>query len=421
MAETILSEIDDILKDKYENEVPIIEEGDPVAWGTIEKTTDFKGRKKDFAVQTGMTPGVSHTFSHAQANAAAEGFAVFGVTRGRDYAIIKVDRETYEAAEGDGAQVKYITRQVETARGTAKWRMNRAFYRHHGAAMFRLDSSASGGGTTTLLVQERYRYDMRLLSLNMQLVSSNTDGRSGSVDANPGTVADINLDTGQIVNASGNWNASFANSDWVFLEGDFGAGFYGWEDWNPLTAPDATAFFGCVRTAHLKRLSGNRPVATSEDNTLEQFLLRAITENAIFQGRKKLRVLWNPLHNTQLIRELGSATRYDKTVTPSMNSSGPNAAVGFKSITILLDNREVEILADADAPLHEAFMGPTDGYKWEGLGEATRVLQYEDSNRWLRMADADAMEGRIGTNGQFVMHAPGHFSHADISALTNPT
>lgn len=418
---TSLSEINAILKDLYENEVPIIGLEDPVAWATCPKTTDFKGRRKSFAVQTGMTPGVSHTFSHAQGNADAEAFHEFLVTRGRDYVVIQVDREAYEAADGEGAQIKYITRQVETARDTAKWRMNRAFYRNHGAAIVRLDASASGGGTSALLVQEAYLYDMRLISEGMQLVSSNTDGTSGSVDANPGTVGAIDFQARTITNASGNWNASFANSDYVFLEGDFGSGFYGWASWNPASAPDNTSYFGLDRTNNIQKLSGNRPAATAEDVTLENFLLRAITENASFGGRKKLRLYWHTLHNAQLIRELGNSVRYEKTTTSAMSSSGPVANVGFKSITMLVDNRELEIIADPDAPLHRAFMGDPQGFTFEGLGEACRVLKYEDGLSWLRMASTDAMEARIGTLGQYVMHAPGRFSNMDISPLTNPS
>ena len=421
---TVLSEIDAILKDRYEDEVPIIGHQDPVAWATTKKTTDFRGRRKSYAVQTGMTPGVSHSFSDAQSNADAEAFEEFLVTRSKDYVIVKVDAEAYEAAEGEGAQVAYVERQVETARKTAKWRMNRAFYRNHGAALARLDASASGGGTATLLVQERYRQDLRILSRRMVLVSSNTDGTSGSVDANPGIVLGINLRTGEITIASGNWNASFANSDWLFLEGDFGAGFYGWEDWNPLTAPTSTAYFGLDRTRHEQRLSGNRPVATVEDNTLENFILRAITENGVFGsgGRPKLRLLWNPTHNTQLIRELGNSTHYDKTVTASENTDGPNAEVGFKSISMCIANHDVEILSDPDAPLHQAYLGDPEMLTFEGLGEPTRVLKYkDDSFMWSRLGDADAMESRVGTKGQFVMHAPGHFSNLNLEALTNPT
>lgn len=419
---TALSEIDAILKDLYADEVPMIGVEDPVAWATCRKTVTFKGRRKSFAVQTGMTPGVSHTFSHAQGNADAESFEEFLVTRGRDYVVIRVDREAYEAAEGEGAQVDYVVRQVETARATAKWRMNRAFYRNHGAALARLDSAASGGGTDTLLVQEQYRYDLRILSQGMQLVSSNTDGTSGSVDANPGTVLSVNYRTGEIVISSGTWNASFANSDYLFLEGDFGQGFYGWESWNPLSAPSATTFFGLNRTLNEQKLSGNRPAAVAEDVTLENFLLRAITENAIFGGRKKLRLYWNTLHNTQLIRELGSSTRYEKTTTSGMSSSGPVANVGFRSIHMMVDNRELEIIADPDAPLHQGYMGDPDGFVFEGLGEATRVLRYkDDSFMWSRLGDADAMESRVGTLGQYVMHNPGAFSNMDLSALTNPS
>ena len=43
------SEIQAIMKDLYENEVPMIGHRDPVAYATITKTTNFRGRSKEFA------------------------------------------------------------------------------------------------------------------------------------------------------------------------------------------------------------------------------------------------------------------------------------------------------------------------------------------------------------------------------------
>jgi hypothetical protein len=39
---------------------------------------------------------------------------------------------------------------------------------------------------------------------------------------------------------------------------------------------------------------------------------------------------------------------------------------------------------------------------------------------WSRLGDADAMESRMGTKGQFVFHQPANFNNMDLSALTNP-
>lgn len=416
---TIASEIDAIFKDKYADDVPTVANTDPVAWSTLKKTTDFRGRRKSFAIQSGMTPGVSHTFSHAQDNANAEAFDEFLVTRRKDYLVISVDGETYESAEGDGAQVDYVVRQVETMRKTAKWRMNQAFYGRFGRAFARLSASAGGGGTDTLLVRDPL--DLRFLSRNMVVVSSTTDGTSGSVDANPGVVGAVNRRTGQIVNASGNWNASFANSDYLFLEGDFGAGFHGFRDWVPDDDPSATAFFSLVRTLD-SRYGGNRATATVEDNTLENFLLRAISESSIESSCRNMRLYWHTSHNTQLIRELGSSVNYDKTVTKAMTSSGPHATVGFKSITMLVGDIELEIVPDRDAPRHRGFLCDPESMGFEGLGEATRPLTYkDDSFMWMREHDADSMESRMGTKGNFVFSLPSNFANLNLEALTNPT
>jgi hypothetical protein len=416
---TSLTEIDAILKDRYDGEVPMVGVKDPVAFATITKTTNFKGRRKSFALQTGITPGTSHDFTHAQANADEEAFDEFLVTRGRSYTIIKVDLETFEAADGEGAQIAYVERQVETARKTERWRLNRAFYRNHGAAMFRLNAAASGGGTDTLLVREADWQELHFLSRNHVLVSSNTDGTSGSVDANPGVVAAVNRKTGQIVIASGTWNASFANSDYVFLEGDFGAGYYGFGDWIPPSDPSATTFFGLDRTTDMTRYSGNRSTATAEDNTLENFLLRAVTETDLEGNPSTLRLYWHPNHFTQLVRELGSKVEYSK--VPTVNSTGANAEIGFRSVMLVCGGIDLEIIKDRDAPLHRGFLVDPGACSFEGLGEAARVLKYkDDSMLWSRLGDADAMESRMGTKGQFVFHQPANFNNMDLSALTNP-
>lgn len=416
---TSISEIDDILKDRYADEVPMVGVKDPVAFATIQKTTNFKGRRKSFALQTGITPGTSHDFTHAQQNADEEAFDEFLVTRGRSYAIVRVDLEVYEAADGEGAQIAYVERQVETARKTERWRLNRNFYRNHGAALFRLDSAASGGGTDTLLVRTEDLQELHFISRNHVLVSSNTDGTSGAVDANPGVVGRVNRRTGQIVIESGNWNASFANSDYVFLEGDFGQGYYGFASWIPAAAPSATAFFGLDRTTDETRYAGNRSAATAEDNTLENFLLRAVTETELQGSVTRMRLYWHPNHNTQLIREMGNKVEYHHVLPRT--SEGPTGTIGFKAIMLVCGGIELEIVPDRDAPLHRGFLCDPESMSFEGLGEAARVLKYkDDSMLWSRLGDADAMESRLGTKGQFVFHQPANFNNMDLSALTNP-
>ena len=255
--------------------------------------------------------------------------------------------------------------------------------------------------------------------LALGIVNSNTDGTSGAVDANPGVVGRVNRRTGQIVIASGNWNASFANSDYVFLEGDFGNGYYGFGSWIPASAPSATAFFGLDRTIDETRYAGNRSAATSEDNTLENFLLRAVTETELQGSVTRMRLYWHPNHNTQLIREMGNKVEYHHVLPRT--SEGPTGTIGFKAIMLVCGGIELEIVPDRDAPLHRGFLCDPESMSFEGLGEAARVLKYkDDSMLWSRLGDADAMESRLGTKGQYVFHQPANFNNMDLSALTNP-
>lgn len=411
------SEIQALMKDLYENEVPLIGHRDPVAWATINKTTNFRGRSKEFAVRYGVTTGVSTTLSHAIDNADAEANDYFAVTRSKDFVVLRVDTDAYEACSDDGAKIDYLKSCVETARKTAKWRLNKMFYGNGGGAIAQLDAAASGGGTDTLLVQDAD--DLLFLSKGHVLVSSNTDGTSGSVDANPGVIGAINRRTGQIVISSGSWNASFANSDYLFLEGDFGAHMKGFRAWIPDSDPSATTFFGLDRTDDHLRLAGQRIAAEASDVTLENFLLRVTTEVGVQAANNTLRLYWHPSHFNQLVRELGSKVEYSKIM--GRDSQGGTYEIGVRSVMLVCGSMDLEIVPDRDATKHRGFLCDPDMMSFEGMGEAPRVSTFgDDTTMWLRSSTEDAMEGRIVSKGQFVFHAPGHFANLDLSALTNP-
>lgn len=418
MGSTSESEIQAIMKDLYENEVPMIGVEDPVVFARISKTTNFVGRSKEFAVQYGVSPGISASISDAIDNADAEAFDYFAVTRRKGFVVMHVDTDAYESCRDDGAKVDYLRRCVETARRTAKWQLNRMFYGNGGGALARLDASAGGGGTSTLLVQDRH--DLYFLSPRMVLVSSDTDGTSGSVDANPGVVGSVNRRTGEIVIASGNWNASFANNDRLFLEGDFGAHFHGFRAWIPDSDPSATTFFGVDRTDDPMRLAGQRIPAETEDGTLENYLLRVTTEVGVQAANKKLVLYWHPTHLNQLIRDLGSKVEYTRMM--GRDSSGATFDIGGRSVTFLCGGMELECVGDRDAPRHRGFLCDESMMSLEGMGECPRVATYgDDTNQWLRVTNSDSMEGRIVFKGNYVFHAPGHFANLDLSALTNPS
>lgn len=417
--------IDDItayMKDLYEDEVPTIGFKKNKAWAIIKKSTNFRGRAKEFAVTYGAVPGVSHTFSDAQSNAGAEPNDYFNVTRSKDYVLMSIDGEAFEAADGEGAKVAFIKRHVEMARKTAAWRLNRSFYRHRGGRIAQLLAAGAGGGTSTITVQNPL--DLLLLSRNMVIVSAGDDGLAGGgVDANPGTIQSIDRSAGTITRTSGNWNAAggFSDGDFIFIEGDYGNDFFGLEEWVPTADPGTgdvpAALFGLTRTNDELRLSGHRIAATAEDGTLENFFDRATTEVSVQGGAMKMCLLTHPNHVAQLRRELGNKVEYNK--VPAQTSEGPHAEIGFKSIALCTDGEDVEILGDRDCPLHGGWLLDLEQCSWEGLGEAPRILEYGGGN-WLREGSNDAIEGRMGARGQFVVHAPGHCAYLDLSALTDP-
>lgn len=407
MPAAVLDDISEILKTIYTDEVPEIGFKDNVLWGILPKVNDFKGRYKSLANRFGRTPGVSNDFGTAQGNAGASPYAEFLLTRSKSYGVVQFDGELFEAAESPGAQIKYVTDEVNSAFKNMLHRLNRNLYRNHGGA---IGTIASGIATTTITMDEPT--DLIGLEVGMYVVTAGTDGTSGSADANAVRVVGIDRVAGTVELSAA--LAGGSDGDYLFVQGDFGLAAYGLDEWLPATAPDSTLFFNCDRSRDPLRLGGQRIAAVAGDTTLENFLDRAATE-CYLQGGRPSKIVMNPRHVGQLRRELGQSVEYTK--VPVQTSKGAHASMGFKSIGLVTAHMDMEVLADRDCPLNVGYMLDMSTIEWSGLkSSGPRVLTY-GGGEYLRMADEDALEGRIGWRGQLGIREPGCNARLDLTAL----
>ena len=414
---SLLTDIEPILKPIFVDNLPEMGFDETVTWGMLNKIVDFKGREKWLPMKIGRTPGVSHSFARAQANAGASRYSRWELTRSKSYGVVQFDGEEYEAAESPGAQVDYVVDEVKGAMASMQHRLNRMLFRNHGGAFARLLAAGAGGGTATITVQDPL--DLIGIDVGMFIVTSNTDGTSGSVDANPTEIGAIDRIAGTLTTVSGNWNAvaGFSDNDYLFVDGDFGLGVYGLPEWLPASAPASTAFFGVDRTADSLRLGGQRVEALAADGTLSRFFDRAMTEMYLQGARNARTIIMNPRHVSQVRDETNNKTDWQK--IPGRTSQGASAEIGYDALKILTDNGSAMLVGDRDCPLHVAYALDMSTCDWHGLKSAgPRILDY-GGGQYLRMAAEDSLEGRLGWRGQFAIREPGKCGRFDLSELTD--
>lgn len=414
---SVHSEIDEIMKTLYEDEVPEVGLEDNVLWALTQKISGFKGRDKSIPIRYGRTPGVSHLFATAQSHAGASPYAEWRLTRTKSYGVVQFDGELYEAADGEGAQVKYVDDEVKSALANMTHRLNHQLYGNGGGSFARLLAAGAGGGTTVITVQD----NLGLLQVDrgMFIVTSNTDGTSGAVDANAHEIGAVDRIAGTLTTVSGNWNSAggFSDNDYLFVDGDFGAAISGLAAWVPSANPSATTFFGQDRTEDMVRLSGQRITALASDGTIANFLDRAATEVYLQgHGARKMTFITNPRHVGQLRRELGNRIEYS--FAPAQTTSGPHATIGFKTIMVVTANVDVEVVGDRDCPLNEGWLLDMSSIGFHALGQATPHMLTYGGGEYLRISNEDAIEGRMGWRGQFCVGRPGHNAHCTLTALT---
>lgn len=406
------------LKTLYMDSLPEVGHKPPVTWSLLKKTTGFRGEDKKIPLQFGRSQS-SHTFTTAQTVAGASSYGRFLLTRGKDYHVVQMDGEALEAARDEGAVRSYLQSETRSAMARQAHRLNRNIFRNYGMAVARIQS---GGGTTTITVTNPR--DLLGFDVGDIITSSTDDGTGGAgVAGTAQAITAIDRAAGTITGAA-TWNAGggFANNSYLFGSGDYGLGFYGLASWLPATAPTSgDSFFGRDRSTDPERLAGQRFTATVTDGTIEAFLKRAATEYGQAGGTGSICIVNGGVWN-KLDQQLGSKVRYNR--VQGQNSAGPIAELGFRSITIVGDSQDIEVVSDRDCPITDGYFLDLEHFWWEGLGEAPRYLSYDgmggvgNEGAWLRISNEDSIEGRIGCRGQFASNAPGKLARLNIPAAT---
>lgn len=224
------------------------------AVGTVPKRNTGGGPIK-FKIQYSSGGNASHTASVALAGRNFNGY-VEGTTDTKElYSKYEIRTKVIVESMTDRAIVDEVTSGSKSCLRDVYQMWERAIFNSAGGWSGVVASVATDTVTLTR------RHDAQAFQEGEEVVSSETDGLTGSLQAGSAIIASSNGDDGTIV-ATTNWTTAIPGldaGDFLFKAGNFGKGIHGLEDWIPTSAAGlGTAFLGVTRSVNPIGLAGHR-------------------------------------------------------------------------------------------------------------------------------------------------------------------
>jgi hypothetical protein len=390
-------------------------------WSRMPKKSNFYETTLTMRNRFGLNPSGSRTFADSRSNTGASPYGAFQLTRAKDYQALQFENEALLSVRKDSKRlVSLIQEESTSAFQRAGKRMNHAAYRNAGGAITQV---ASGGATQVITVTAREL----LINIHpgMVLVSSNTDGTTGTSDANPKTVAAVDREAGTITCVEPTWDdgfpGTFADNDYIFAEGDFGLALFGLDSWVPSVAPTDT-FLGQDRSLDPVYLGGIRYVASagSPDGTIHRTLVNACAEGQV-HGAETEDIFMHPLDFAKYVNEVEPRLEYR--VPARRGAYGDKDGemdVGIEAIGVWLPTGKVNIIPDLDCPRSQFWMIDWRTWCFYGLSmTGPDWIITDGGKKFLRMtqSNVDGIEATIGYYGNIGCEGPGCNIRVDASAV----
>lgn len=370
--------------------------------GRMRKDEKFGGNNARISVRYSVPQGGSGTFSNAQANKTTSSDVGFLLTRGKDYQVSGISGEALDAGEGDENSIyNALKGEMDGSLRNLSRSMAISMYRNGGGARGKGDGAYSVAGTVITLATPA---DITNFEVGMILKLSSTDGTSGAVRAGSVNVVGVNRILGTITtNVAVNAGVtSPVNTDFIFRDGDHGGASgilaKGLLGWLPQTAPvGGDNWFGVDRSVDTTRLAGI--LYNGQGGNKEETLIDA----AAYAGREGATIdacYLNNLDRSDLVKSLGTKAEYE----PVKSSDG---VIGYKALIIQGEDGPIKVMADVNCPKGSFFMLQEDTWVAKSIKAAPRFLK-ADGPQFLREANADGYEWRMGAYWQIGCEAPGY-------------
>jgi hypothetical protein len=350
-----------------------------------------------YAVRYANPQAISGSFANAQTVSTDDGASKgvqFGAKRKVKYGIIRIDGVALNASKGnDGAFIELVSMESEGV--FEEMGDTLAFELHRDGTARR--GTRSGALIDTHTVQLANVDDARNFKVGMRVMAAeNTDGtspRAGSTH-----VTAIDEDLGRVTLNDQGDITTFTAGDHLFRLGDIGSAVDGFESHLPLAAPSASEDFRTVdRSVDTRRLAGAR-VDDTATSIEENAGLVAIKIGQT--GQKATHLLLNPIRFWEVARRLNAKVVYD--------GGGGKAGYGFEAFDVSTPAGTLKAVSDPDAPTDRGRVINIETWTWKHLTSPwIHSITDDKGGMFLRVHNADAIEGRIRTMGNTILWRPG--------------
>lgn len=431
-----LSQFGPALKTIYPQGVPeSLTLKDHPFWARLRKVQDFYGQNLKLPFRFADPMSVSRTFTSALnlRTAAASQYANVQLTRGHQFGVVTIDRETILASMNDsGAFLNARKAEIDGMINQLGNRLSQDMFGDGSGILGSVSFVTSGSPTFQTLADPNQIVNFEVGQFLNVTATVPTVGAAATLIGSQGAyVVAIDRDAGNISlsstyggaaaywNSLTGWTGLTNGTTYYLLQNADNTGFSatsttsavaGLAAWIPSVAPTSSdTFFGITlgsgqtigRSVDADRLGGIRFTGTGLP--IEEAVNRAAYRVARDGGRPDS-VVMNYAQLANLQTSLGAKVRY-----VDFNGSGPAATgISFSAFQIPGPKGALTVYADGNCPTGSAYMIQQDCWSFHHLSGAPELITMGNVQGVLQESSLDALQVRAACYGQLMCDAPGY-------------
>ena len=348
--------------------------------------------------------GGGNTYATAVANHTPGAYTAFDFAWKNKYQPIYITDDAIRDSRGDAMAVaSVIDTEVDGAMMNHKAAISAALQVGPGNVLGQCLSGYNGATITLTRRSDAIKFKVGDIVV---ACSANGDATGDTARTGSMTLTAVDYTAGTLTGGS-NWNSaitSFANSDYLFIQGSFKGGVAGVAGWVPLAAPSGGESFGGIdRSAFPQLLAGSIYTGTGESH--RSAINNACAHMAMMGGAVPTHYFVNPLDAVNLVN--ASETAQGQITLKAQGPGGRTLEVGYSAINVACAAGIIKVVQDRYVPQGAPFLTDLDTWTLKSVGPLVELQNFDGLTfRKAVVANGDSWEAMIKTRYQLSCNRP---------------